>query len=330
MKRGGIAHNHYTEQCSGHYTDEYNPDQLTRLLYNKLYAPYRERNDIESDSDSESDSKQYRYDSDLDSDQGHYKIGNDADSDLDSDQGHYKIGNDADSDLESSHGTGNRYRRGSFSDSCSESDDDDIYLPRKRRRADHSDHSDCSDHSDDSCSEYGPRKQKCFEYPLSDFALNTRLLTLYEKVGVEIQRNLETYIAGEFDETCVGKSYDFDSYMKLVKDLDDTRHPCDGYTSSKDYLNLHNIFTSSSDGLYKAVTKYRECKIEIRTLREEVERLKRVRNKKEQYLLSATTTLDIIKIKPEVLRYIQLWGPLAEGATWDSDKMARIISELDC
>lgn len=157
-------------------------------------------------------------------------------------------------------------------------------------------------------------------YATSTTDLQAQLKSLYENAGNFIDTLLRQFISGDVDG--VRQLLNTDYYNQLAVKLSEERREDEDYTY---YEFLRKLVNRSLEVLEKSFFIESELQNEIDRIKTE---LYQTQNPTKPLFEMEATVETVATIRPEYIKYIQLYG-LPEGGVFDTEKLADIITIME-
>ena len=157
-------------------------------------------------------------------------------------------------------------------------------------------------------------------YTKSTSQVQEQLKSLYENAGNFIDTLLRQFISGDVEG--VQHLLNTDYYNQLALKLNEERREGEDYTY---YEFLRKLVNRSLEVLEKSFHIENELKTELDKIRNE---LYQTQNPTKPLFEMEATVETVATIRPEYIKYIQLYG-LPEGGVFDTEKLADIITIME-
>ena len=149
--------------------------------------------------------------------------------------------------------------------------------------------------------------------------------TLYNSVGIDIYNLLNAFVQEDTEK--IKQLLSYDNYTSLVARLYDMKIDKNDMTEEEFYFErFRTLLTNSIEGVNKSSLDMENQKNAYDELFQKYKMLTDASSG--STVMSATSTLDTIaEIRPEIIRYIDLYG-YPENHVFNTDKLAEIIAEI--
>jgi hypothetical protein len=153
---------------------------------------------------------------------------------------------------------------------------------------------------------------------MAGMTLDELLIMLYDNIGADVSRLLQSYSSGDIDTVKDDLTYEL--YTNLSQKLFEIKNDdYIGYTSSR------TILVAALEGLYKSAIQARAQAEEVKRLQDMINLYK---NGGGDGILEGTATMmTVATIRPEVQEYITRYGFPTEGV-FASEKLAIVLEYL--